>query len=82
MTDKVLDQLCKHFIADSDKCYKQVHIDSSKQVYYALALNGKQYRLEFWVDTYANKREELQRELRNIFFASRIPARLFPWFVL
>lgn len=67
MTDKVLDQLCKHFIADGDKCYKQVHIDSSKQVYYALALNGKQYRLEFWVDTYANKREELQRELRNIF---------------
>lgn len=67
MTDKVLDQLCKHFMAEGDKCYKQVHIDSSKQVYYALALNGKQYRLEFWVDTYANKREELQRELKNIF---------------
>ena len=67
MTDKVLDQLCKHFIADGEKCYKQVHIDSSKQVYYALALNGKQYRLEFWIDTYATKREELQRELRNIF---------------
>ena len=67
MTDKVLDQLCKHFIADGEKCYKQVHIDSSKQVYYALALNGKQYRLEFWIDTYANKREELQRKLRNIF---------------
>ena len=67
MTDTVLDQLCKHFIADGEKCYKQVHIDSSKQVYYALVLNGKQYRLEFWIDTYANKREELQRELRNIF---------------
>ncbi len=71
MNDKVIEQLCEHLGADGKKCYKQVHIDSAKQVYYALGLSDKQYRLEFWIDTYANKRALLQSELQKIFSSKK-----------
>ena len=71
MNDKVIEQLCEHLGADGKKYYKQVHIDSAKQVYYALGLSDKQYRLEFWIDTYANKRVLLQSELQKIFSSKK-----------
>lgn len=69
MNDKVIEQLCEHLIARVEKCYKQVHIDSAKQVYYALGLSDMQYRLEFWIDTYAKNRALLQSDLQRIFFS-------------
>ena len=67
MNDNVIEQLCEYLIADGKKSYKQVHIDSAKQVYYALGLYDQQYRLEFWIDTYAHQRDLLQKQLRAIF---------------
>ena len=67
MNDKVIEQLCEYLIANGEKSYKQVHIDSAKQVYYALGLYDQQYRLEFWVDTYAHQRDVLQKQLQTIF---------------
>ena len=68
MHDNVIEQLCEHFITSGEKKYRPVHIDPpTNQVYYALGLSDKQYRLEFWIDTYANKRALLQSELQKIF---------------
>ena len=68
MQDKVIEQLCEHFRASGEKKYRQFHIDApANQVYYALGFSDKQYRLEFWIDTYANKRTFLQSELQKVF---------------
>ena len=68
MNDKEIEHLCEHFRATGEKSYKPFYIDSpTNQVYYALGLYDHQYRLEFWVDTYAHQRDLLQKQLQTIF---------------
>ena len=79
MSEKIHDIFCnysfkqQHELVVNDNNYISVYFDQEKQVYILLIKNNsdKYFRLEFWINSYALKRDELQKKLEDI---SNIPA--------
>ena len=79
MSEQIHDIFCKylfkqqHELVVNEYNYVSVYFDQEKQVYILLIKNDgdKYYRLEFWINSYALKRDELQKKLEDI---SNIPA--------
>ncbi len=67
--EDILNAFQKHFCSSGEKSEKRVYIDTNKQVYYRLVANGGVYFLEFWIDTYATRRDALQKEMVKRFSA-------------
>ena len=44
----------------------RAYLEAKKQVYYLVEKEGDSWKLEFWIDSYATNRIDLQAELQNI----------------
>ncbi len=69
----ILITLRDHFQTGEPKEEKRACIDAPKnQVYYRLVVIGGAYYLEFWIDSYANQRDYLQKTLRELFSSAEM----------
>ena len=68
MANDILKTLRDHFQTGDPKKEMRVCIDAPKnQVYYRLIVSGGAHYLEFWIDSCANRRNDFQRMLHDLF---------------